>query len=230
LKFNRRYHFLAALQNRANHQQQQQQQTMNNTMTFQNIPQPQPAPVPINNPVQMPRFPVVQQQPRMTNPQGNVLNQMTRLREPQKFNSSKNYFLTFIRINSSLSKAPMNTLSYSQSPTTTTTTTVDLSQGYSSQQMTNPSQNDYSSLQPSMNLPRPRAPMPTSKSTINSIFLIISFDLDNYPQTTSNNSNDILHQLVAGNSSVPSPSTVNTNNSSTGDQCIFWIKKFSYAI
>jgi len=36
-----------------------------------------------------PRFSVIQQTPRMTNPQQNTLNQMTRLREPQKFNSSK---------------------------------------------------------------------------------------------------------------------------------------------
>lgn len=37
-----------------------------------------------------PRFPVIQQgTPRMTNPQPNILNQMTRLREPQKFNPSK---------------------------------------------------------------------------------------------------------------------------------------------
>ncbi len=69
----------------------------------------------------------------------------------------------------------MNTLSYSQSPATTTTTTIDLSQSYSSQQITNSNQNDYSALQPrypiqpSMNLPRQRAPMPTSKSTMNSI-------------------------------------------------------------
>ncbi len=60
---------------------------MNNTMTFSNIPQPQPTPAPIVNQVPMPRFPLVQQSPRMTNPQGNILN---RLREPQKFNSSKN--------------------------------------------------------------------------------------------------------------------------------------------
>jgi hypothetical protein len=171
-----------ALQNRAN-----QQQPMNNTMTFSNIPQPQPTPAPIVNQIPMPRFPLVQQSPRMTNPQGNILN---RLREPQKFNSTS-----------------MNTLSYSQSPATTTTTTIDLSQSYSSQQITNSNQNDYSSLQPrypiqpSMNLPRQRAPMPTN----------------NYLQTTSNNSNDIVHQLVAGNSSS---STVNTNNSSTGDQLL----------
>jgi hypothetical protein len=35
-----------------------------------------------------PRFPVVQQTPRMTNSQTNVLNQMARLREPQKFSQS----------------------------------------------------------------------------------------------------------------------------------------------
>jgi hypothetical protein len=45
---------------------------------------------------QAPRFSVIQQPPRMPNPQPNILNQMTRLREPQKFNPSKiilNYFL-----------------------------------------------------------------------------------------------------------------------------------------
>jgi hypothetical protein len=43
-----------------------------------------------------PRFPVIQQPPRMANPQPNILNQMTRSREPQKFNPSKtiiDYFL-----------------------------------------------------------------------------------------------------------------------------------------
>jgi hypothetical protein len=209
-------------------------------MTFSNlqpnVPQPQPPP-PIVNQVQHPlnqmaRFPVVQQTPRMNNPQGNILNQMTRLREPQKFNPSKNLFDLFSFYFSS--KAPMNTLSYSQSPATTTTT-IDLSQGYSSQQITNPNQNDYSSLQPrypiqqpSMNLPRQRAPIPTSKSTINFYVYLFSFLQDNYPQTTSNNSNDIVHQLVAGNSS--SSTTVNTNNPSTGDQCMLSIKKFYYSI
>jgi hypothetical protein len=157
-------------------------------MTFSNlqpnVPQPQPPPPPIVNQVQHPlnqmaRFPVVQQTPRMNNPQGNILNQTTRLREPQKFNPSKNLFDLFSFYFSS--KAPMNTLSYSQSPATTTTT-IDLSQGYSSQQITNPNQNDYSSLQPrypiqqpSMNLPRQRAPIPTSKSKINFYVYLFSF-------------------------------------------------------
>lgn len=66
----------------------------------------------------------------------------------------------------------MNTLTYSQIPpstTATTTTTIDLSQGYPSQQINGTNTNDYSSLQPryptqsSMNMLRQRAPMPISK-------------------------------------------------------------------
>jgi hypothetical protein len=60
----------------------------------------------------------------------------------------------------------MNTLSYSQSPASTTTTTIDLSQGYSSQQMNVNNQNDYSTLQPRypINVPRQRTIIPNSKS------------------------------------------------------------------
>jgi hypothetical protein len=64
----------------------------------------------------------------------------------------------------------MNTLSYSQSPASTTTTTIDLSQGYSSQQMNVNNQNDYSTLQPryptqpTINVPRQRTIIPNSKS------------------------------------------------------------------
>jgi len=95
----------------------------------------------------------------MTNPQPNILNQMTRLHEPQKFNPSKKIF-----------KNPINTLFYFQSlASTPTTATIDLSQGYSSQQINGTNQNDYSSLQPRypiqplMNIPRQRTPIPNSK-------------------------------------------------------------------
>jgi hypothetical protein len=81
--------YLAVLQNRANQQHQQ----ITNNITFSN-PQQSIAPV-VNQSShllnqmynQSPRFSVTQQQPpapRMNNPQPNPLNQMTRLREPQK--------------------------------------------------------------------------------------------------------------------------------------------------
>jgi hypothetical protein len=163
---------------------------MNNNIPF---PNPQQTPVPIvSHPLnQSPRFPLMQQIPRMNSPQPNVLNLMTRLHEPQKFNQSK-YSSSSFSPNSILLIASLNNaLSYSQSPgSTTTTTTVDLSQNYSSQQINGINQNDYSSLQPrypiqpSMNIPRQRQP---------------SF----------NNTADAVQQFVTGN----------TNNSSNGDQC-----------
>ncbi len=91
--------YLAVLQNRANQQHQQ----IANNITFSNPQQPiAPA---VNQPShlvnqmynQSPRFSVTQQPaaPRMNNPQPNPLNQMTRLREPQKLIPSKilKYFL-----------------------------------------------------------------------------------------------------------------------------------------
>ncbi len=78
------------------------------------------------------------------------------------------FFFIFLLIFSSI--APMNTLTYSQSPASTTTTTIDLSQGYSSQQMNVNNQNDYSTLQPryptqpTINVPRQRTIIPNSKS------------------------------------------------------------------
>jgi len=105
--------------------------------------------------------------------------------------------------------------------------------------MNGTNQNDYSSLQPrypaqpSMNVPRPRAPILNSKEKkfffLN--FYSLGFLLDNFQQqSSSNNTNDIVHQFVVGNSSSSSSSTtttttptVNTNNSSTGDQCMSFI-------
>jgi len=64
----------------------------------------------------------------------------------------------------------------------------------------------------------------------------IFFLLDNFqPQSSANNSNDVLHQFVVGNSSsmpmtssLPTTTTTattgNTNNSSNGDQCKSSIK------
>jgi hypothetical protein len=103
-----------ARQNQTNPQQQQQTlQSLNNNGQFINqqinLPQ-QPSASMLGLPQhqlnhmlsQQSRFPSVQQslQPRMTNPQTGfinnppgVLNQATRLREPQKFNPRMFYFL-----------------------------------------------------------------------------------------------------------------------------------------
>lgn len=137
------------------------------------------------------RFPVMPQQqqapPRMINPQPNIPNQMPRLREPQKFNPSKifkmPFFFSLLIVLFLFLKDPMNTLSYCQTPAsaTTTTTTIDLSQGYSSQQINGTNQNNYASLQPqypiqsAMNMPRQRAPMINSKLNTSSFSLFISF-------------------------------------------------------
>ncbi|CAF0886338.1 unnamed protein product [Rotaria sordida] len=221
-----------AVHNRASQQQQQpqpqpqpqlqpQQPQINHNIRFPN-PQtnpPQLQSISIVNQVQnplnhmpnlTPRFPVVQQVPRMNTSQPVILNQMTRLREPQKFNQSS-----------------INTLSYSQSPppsSAATATTVDVSQDYPSQQINGTNQTDYSSLQPryavqsTMNVPRQRMPISS-----------INFQQQQQQPISSNKSNDILHQIFVGNSSpmpissssTPTTSTtVNTNNSSTGDQLL----------
>ena len=72
---------LASLNNRANQQQQQQQQ-INNNISFPNSQQVS-VPVVQHQINQPPRFPLMQQIPRMNNPP------MTRLHEPQKFNQRK---------------------------------------------------------------------------------------------------------------------------------------------
>jgi len=77
--------------NRTNQQQQQQQQ-MNANLAFSNA-QPninQPSTMPIVQQMNtMPRFPTNQTATRMINPSINNPNSMTRLREPQKLNSTK---------------------------------------------------------------------------------------------------------------------------------------------
>ncbi|CAF4804122.1 unnamed protein product [Rotaria sp. Silwood1] len=164
-----------------------------------------------------PRFSVVQQTPRMNSVPSVVLNPMTRLREPQKFNQTP--------IN--------NNITYSQSPPLSSTTTIDISPDYSSRQVNGTNQTDYSSLQPqfsiqtTMNVPRQRMSIPN-----------INFQQQQQQQqqqqpTSSNKPSDILHQILVGHSSsmpmsslasssslTTTSTTINTNNSSTGDQSL----------
>ncbi|CAF2869142.1 unnamed protein product [Rotaria sp. Silwood2] len=166
-----------------------------------------------------PRFPVVQQIPRMNSSQPIVLNQMTRLREPQQFNQT-----------------PINTSSYSQSPSSSSTTTIDISQDYSSQQINGNNQTDYSTLQPrypiqaTMNVPRQRIPIPNANFQQQPA--LSNKPNDNSHQIFVRNSSPMSMSASSSSSSSPMPmstssllstatvATVNTNNSSTGDQLL----------
>ncbi|CAF5076966.1 unnamed protein product, partial [Rotaria sp. Silwood1] len=145
-----------------------------------------------------PRFSVVQQTPRMNSVPSVVLNPMTRLREPQKFNQTP--------IN--------NNISYPQSPPLSSTTTIDISPDYSSRQVNGTNQTDYSSLQPrfsiqtTMNVPRQRMSIPN-----------INFQQQQQQQqqpTSSNKPSDILHQILVGHSSsMPMSSSASSSSLTT---------------
>ncbi|UJR23878.1 hypothetical protein I4U23_026850 [Adineta vaga] len=173
------------VQNRASQQQQNNNGSLQNGQI--NLNQPTSVPMvtqiqqpsaPMVNQIQQTPFPVAQQSTRMIAAQTRPQYQLPRLREPTQFNPT-----------------PTNTFTYSQSPTSTTT--IDLSQGYSSQPMNIPNPNDNSTLQsrypiPSAgNIPRQRAIIPNNNFQ---------------PQPSVNNSNDILHQFLARNSSSSSSS------------------------
>ena len=142
-------------------------QLLNNNGQFlnQQINMPQQTSIPshqLNTMLnQQPRFPSVQQtlQPRMTNPSPIIPNQLTRLREPQRYIQGKyilKYFL--FKYISLASNPPVQTPNLSQTYP---------SQSQQVQQISNVNLNDYLSqsstlqnrypIQPSMNL-RPRAP------------------------------------------------------------------------
>ncbi|CAF3064392.1 unnamed protein product [Rotaria sp. Silwood2] len=226
-------------------QQQQTLQSLNNNPQYlnQQLNLPQQASVPMLNQSQHPlntilnqqiRFSSPQQslQPRMTNPQtgvintqSGVLNQVVRLREPQKSNQSSLNTIQFTSPSSS-SSSPLNSAAASS-----TVQKIDLSQSYTAQQqINNINLSDYLSQSP---LVQSRYP---TQQTINSRLRTATNSNGNLPQiSTSNNSNDILHQFVVGNpsansmassssssSSISSLSMVTpvTNTSSTGDRLL----------
>ncbi|CAF3494790.1 unnamed protein product [Adineta steineri] len=231
-------HIQTAYQNRSNQQQQQQQQQTlqslnnnnnNNSVQYLNqqvnssqqqqqpsitmISQPQLAQM-LNqqnrfNPVQ-PSLPSRMPNPQtsMMNTQSPIPNQGPRLREPQKFNQSTLNSTTY-------TVSPHNSASSPLIPTNDLSSNYATPQQQQQSQLTNINLSDYLSQQNRYVNPRAR-----TATSLNG----------NFPQqTSSNNSNDVLHQFIAGNSSTNSvtsssaSSPINTpmtNTSSTGDRLL----------
>lgn len=107
--------------------------------------------------------------------------------------------------------------SYSAS-SSSSSTSIDLPQNYPSQpQINNTNLNDYLS-QPAP-IPQNRYSNQTSTSAINPRARTIT-NLNNFSHLSSstNNSNDVLHQFIVGN---PTTNSMPTNTSSSGDRCLF---------